>query len=111
MRGQPERIDNGNVFDALLRALSRLGSWASKRREVRMLERRNAVAMRPGTRIRITGACCATSYRGRVGTIHSYVDDADDYRVTLDGEPNAPGRRLNYHTYVCALGVEVLNGG
>ena len=103
MRGKGnEKIDRGNWLDSLLRRVARLGAWASSREEERCNRRRLAVAWPSGTRVLITGTCCAGSYANRQGAIHSYVVDADDYRITLD---NVPGWPVPYHTYACLNGM------
>lgn len=102
------RVDNGGCFDAFLRALARWGSWASAKEDARMYARRRAAAFPRGTRIRITGACCAQDHKGKFARIHSYIDDADDYRITYeDEEPRSRNPVFDYHGYACVQGFDV----
>lgn len=101
MKGlQNRHVDQGpSFFDAFLRALARWGSWASAKEDARMYARRRAAALARGTRIRITGRCCAQDHTGKFARIHSYIDDADDYRITYEEEPpRSPNPIFDYHS-------------
>jgi hypothetical protein len=109
MKGQSKRVEDGNLVDAFYRLLDRIGSWGRKKADDRRNARCFAASFLPGTRVLLTGNCCAMSirYTNRQGTLLRYENEnSDDYKVLVDGREDEI-RRLGW---VCVQGFRPTGG-
>lgn len=100
-----EHVDCGTLYDRILRAVE---GWARRKADKRYAARVEAARYSDGTRIVTNGKCClhVVGMPPKQGTILKYIEEADDYWVALDNDPDA----LSGYRYLCANGMEPTGG-
>ena len=84
----------------IMAVLRRFVAWSDERADRKLAARKNAL-FPPGTRVLLTGECCASSRKnkGRHGVVLGLDSFESDYRVQVDGRDSSD------YVLVCKNGI------